>query len=624
MNELINLFENFHFIRPWWLISIAPALVILVFLWNTKNINSTWSGIISNDLMPYLLVQQQGQITRTPFYLLGLGWVLVSIAMAGPAWKEIPQPVEKKIQARVIILDLSISMQSKDIAPSRYARAKHKLSDLLKTYKEGETGLIAYSGGAHVVTPLTDDTNTIINLVPSLRPEIMPIKGSNTLAAIESAVVLLQNTGHQSGNIILITDGVQNQQIDSILNIDRLNLYNLSILGVGTEAGLPILKEDGSFLKDRNNAIIIPKLESGTLSNLARKLGGRYVKISTDDTDIDALNRTVLSNNLGTKTKKTSQQFDTWQDVGPWLVLFCLPIISLSFRKGWLGVLVLTSFLYGATKPEYSQASAWDDLWTRKDQQGQQAFDQKDFSKAADLFNNKNWKASSLYRQGDFEAAAEAFANPEKNINEDSLYNQGNALANASQLKEALSLYEKVLDINPDHKDAKFNYDLVSELLKEQQSSQKNNNKDNQSSKEKDQQKNQSDSQKQQNQNNQDQENSDQQNQKDSKQQNQEKQQTDQKSQTKTEKDKNTKNSQKDNQQQQNQQAKQQQDQNENESDNEKSKWQNESTDVERSEQQQALEQWLKRIPDDPGDLLKRKFYLQSLQNDQQDNEISW
>jgi len=614
MNELNNFYGNFHFIRPWWLISIAPALVILFFLWQTKEENNTWSGIISKDLMPYLLVQQQGQITRTPFYLLGLGWILISIAMAGPAWKEIPQPVEKKIQARVIILDLSISMKSKDIPPSRYARAKHKLGDLLKAYNEGETGLIVYSGDAHVVTPLTGDTNTINNLVPSLRPEIMPIKGSNALAALKSAVDLLQNTGHQTGNIILITDGIEDQQIESILNIHQLSLYKLSILGVGTEAGMPILNKDGSFLKDLNNAIIIPKLKTDTLGNLARKLGGRYVEISTDDTDIDALNKTVLSNTLGTKTKKTSQQFDTWQDMGPWLVLFCLPIISLSFRKGWLGVIVLTFFLYGSTKPEYSQASAWDDLWTRKDQQGQQAFDQKNFGKATDLFKNKNWKASSLYRQGEFETAADLYANQDKNINEDSLYNQGNALAKANRLKEALTLYEEALNINPNHSDAQHNYDLVSKLLKKQQSSKKNQNKNNQPSKDKDQQKDQSDSQKQQNENNQDQSDSDQQSQEND----QEQQQADQNKDSKSEQDKNSQNSQKENQQ-----AKQQ-DQKKKEFDSEKSKRQKEITDVERSEQQQALEQWLKRIPDDPDDLLKRKFYLQSLQNDQQDNEISW
>ena len=622
MNELIDLYGNFHFIRPWWLISIAPALIILIFLWNAKKINNSWSGIISNELMPFLLVQQAGKISRTPFYFLGLGWILISIAMAGPAWKEIPQPVEKKIQARVIILDLSMSMQSKDIPPNRYARAKHKLSDLLKGYNEGETGLIAYSGDAHVVTPLTDDTNTIINLVPSLRPDIMPIKGSNTLAAMKSAVALLQNTGHQSGHIILITDGIESKQISPIQNIENLDLYSLSILGVGTKAGQPILLEDGSFLKDQNKAIVIPKLESNTLSTLARKMGGRYVEISTDDADINALNRTVLSSHLGTKTKKTSQQFDTWQDMGPWLVLFCLPLISLSFKKGWLGVIVLTTFLYGTTKPEQSQASAWDDLWSRKDQQGQEAFNQKNYGKAADLFKNKNWKASSLYRQGDFEAAAEEYANQDNDITDDSLYNHGNALAKASQLKQALTVYEKALEINPDHKDAQHNYELVSELLKKQQSNQENQNKDNQSSKDKKQKKDQSDSQKQQNQNNQDQDqdqdqkDSDQQNQKDSKQQDQEKKQADQNKKSENEQDKNNKDSQKENQQQQ--------DKNEKESDSEKTKWQDESTDVERSEQQQALEQWLKRIPDDPGDLLKRKFYLQSLQNDQQDNEISW
>ncbi|HEY9134911.1 MAG TPA: hypothetical protein VIM85_03850, partial [Pseudomonadales bacterium] len=140
MTEFFQLLSNFHFIRPWWLLSLVPAGFILLFLWQAKGQNSSWSGIISNQLLPYLLVEQHSPQAKAPWYLLGLVWLLLSIALAGPAWKEIPQPVERKVQARVIVLDLSLSMHSNDIQPKRYIRAKHKLRDLLKAYQEGETG----------------------------------------------------------------------------------------------------------------------------------------------------------------------------------------------------------------------------------------------------------------------------------------------------------------------------------------------------------------------------------------------------------------------------------------------------------------------------------------------------
>lgn len=615
MTEFFQLLSNFHFIRPWWLLSLVPAGFILLFLWQAKGQNSSWSGIISNQLLPYLLVEQHSPQAKAPWYLLGLVWLLLSIALAGPAWKEIPQPVERKVQARVIVLDLSLSMHSNDIQPKRYIRAKHKLRDLLKAYQEGETGLIVYSGDAHIVTPLTDDTNTISNLVPSLMPEIMPVKGSNALAALSSAVDLLQNTQHSSGHIILITDGIEAKQINSILNINKLHLYTLSILGVGTKEGAPIPMANGSFLKDSNNAIVIPKLDSETLSTLAHKLGGQYIQISTDDTDIEYLNNIILQNDLNTKTKKTSQQFDTWQDNGPWLVLLCLPIISLAFRKGWFGMLALSCLLYGSVKPEISQASVWDDLWTSKDQQGQQAFNKQDYETAGKLFKDKDWKASALYKQGNYEAAAELFANNNKQ-NETSLYNHANALAKSGRLQDAQTMYKKVLSKNPEHKDAEHNYNLVSKLLEKQNSDQKNqDSNDEQPSSDKQNQESQSDSKHQQN--------SAQNPEKDSQQDNQQQSEQNEKS---SEEQKNADNSQAE-ERNQDQANDQQSKESDSQLKGEKSKWHAKS-EAERREQQQALDQWLRRIPDDPGDLLKRKFYLQSLQNEQQNkqqnNTNSW
>ena len=78
-----------------------------------------------------------------------------------------------------MVLDLSYSMNSEDLAPSRLARARQKMLDLLVQRKEGQTGLIAYAGDAHIVTPLTDDTPTIANLLPALAPDMMPVPGSD-------------------------------------------------------------------------------------------------------------------------------------------------------------------------------------------------------------------------------------------------------------------------------------------------------------------------------------------------------------------------------------------------------------------------------------------------------------
>src|SRR5690606_35107252 len=121
------------------------------------------------------------------------GWLIACIAAAGPSWQKIQQPVSKQQDALVIVLDLSLSMYAEDEQPSRLVRARRKINDILQQRKEGLTALITYSGDAHVVVPLTDDGNTIINLLPALEPAIMPSFGSNIRAALQLAQQQLDN-----------------------------------------------------------------------------------------------------------------------------------------------------------------------------------------------------------------------------------------------------------------------------------------------------------------------------------------------------------------------------------------------------------------------------------------------
>src|SRR5690606_4082420 len=143
-----------------------------------RSSGANWRREIAPDLLDHLLDHRGERRMRWPWWLAFAGWVLGCLALAGPTWEKLPQPVLQKRDALVVVLDLSLSMTVADVQPSRLQRARYKILDLLQRRTEGLTGLVAYAGDAHVVTPLTDDTATIANLVPALAPDMMPIYGS--------------------------------------------------------------------------------------------------------------------------------------------------------------------------------------------------------------------------------------------------------------------------------------------------------------------------------------------------------------------------------------------------------------------------------------------------------------
>ena len=190
---MTDILANFHFLRPMWLLALLPGLLMAFFLWRQRRRGGTWHQVIDQNLLPYLIDTQQSGSKSAPLFLLLVTWLLASIALAGPTWTRLPQPTQQSSDALIILLDLSPSMNAADVEPSRIVRARRKLTDVLAARAEGMSALIAYAGDAHVVTPLTDDADTIIEMLPALDPDIMPVAGSNLLAAAAPATGLIAN-----------------------------------------------------------------------------------------------------------------------------------------------------------------------------------------------------------------------------------------------------------------------------------------------------------------------------------------------------------------------------------------------------------------------------------------------
>jgi Ca-activated chloride channel family protein len=621
-------FINFHFLRPWWLIALAALPLLWMVLSARGSDAGAWRGVVDAHLLEHLLVRgSDAAPSKRPRWLAMIGWTLACLALAGPAWEQLPQPLYQNRAARVIALELSSTMSAQDIKPSRFARARYKIADILKRSGDSQTALIAYSGEAFVVAPLTDDTNTVANLVDSLDPTVMPAPGNATGNAIDLAVKLIQGAGLHEGEVVLLADAVSSDA-DAAARRARAAGVRVSIIGVGSEQGAPVPLIQGGFLKDASGGIVLPKLDNATLTTVSRDGGGRYAPISSDANDLDHVLDDLAPHAVA---ESTSQQATTlrYRDRGPWFALLLLPLALSGFRRGWLMIFPLAFLVHAQPAAAFS----WTDLWQRPDQQAQARLDAGDAKQAQALAESPALRGAADYRAGDMADAVRDFQSVDA---ADARYNAGNALAKQQQFKEAIAAYDDALRRDPSLADATANKKAVEDWLKKQQDKNQKGDKDKQDSKDhqgKDQQDDGSqggqgaDQQKQQS----DQSSSSADSKQDSKNNqqsdgNQNSDTKDQQSQSGSSGQQNDSGNEKDAQQQAGAKEADQQSQQrysegmdqalKKDSGKDQSKTQpirlgaNEKEGTQ-NEQQQAVQQWLRRVPDDPGGLLRRKFLLE-------------
>jgi len=558
-------------------------LLLWLLLKSTPHANP-WKKIVDAHLLPLLITNDGGQSSRLPLILLAIAWLLGVLALADPTWEKQPQPLFQAQKARVIVLDLSRSMYTTDIKPSRLVRARFKLLDILSQTAETQTGLVVFAGDAFVVSPLTRDAKTINNLVTALEPSIMPIQGSRVDLGLERAVELLTQAGVTKGEILLIADGYDGESSIKVARELASKGHTLSVLGIGTAAGGLLLGGRGEVLRTRAGDNINITFDSQAMQQLALAGGGRYTTLSSSDEDINHL-LSGNTNPLNSETEATDQESETWRSEGPYLVLLLLPLAALAFRRGWLLSLVLIVGI--ALPPEPAMAFGWDDLWQRRDQQTNNAIQQGDFQHATELADNPAQRGTAAYRQDDYETALEAFS-AQRGAN--GKYNQGNALANLGRYQEALDAYDEALKLEPDMEDAKLNRAEVERLM-QQQEEQKQDQEEKEKSDKQDKQEDQEDK---------------------------EGDKSDSDSEEEQQGDQDPSDEQKE--------GKPEEQESEGSTPSEEEKAQQESAEAEESdeksedkaeaeslsqEEQQAIEQWLRRIPDDPAGLLRRKFKYQ-------------
>jgi Ca-activated chloride channel family protein len=460
--------EQFHFLHPLWFLALIPMVLVLWLLQRPAAADSSWRRVCDSHLLPYVLSTPRQRAGTLATGLLAAGWLLAVVALADPVWQKQPQPVYRSQQARVVVLDLSRSMLSTDLKPSRLQRARLKVADILKQSHEGQTGLVVFAGDAFAVSPLTSDTNTIRALLDPLQPELMPVQGSRLDLGLEQAAELFKRAGVRQGDILAVTDGSEDTRAVAVARKLHASGYRVSVLGVGTTDPAPVPDGQGGYVRDASGSIVMPALHASDLRELAAAGGGDYSGITPDTSDLKRLLRPPQPT-LTTDIEQTDLKTDLWQSQGPWLVLLLLPLAALAFRRGWLLSLPLVIVAALASAPPPAMASTWDDLWLRRDQQADAALQAGDPQRAQALATQPLRRGTAAYRAGNYAQAMQAFADSQGPQGD---YNRGNALAKLGRYREAIAAYDQALQADPDLEDATYNRAQVARLLQQQQQQQ--------------------------------------------------------------------------------------------------------------------------------------------------------
>lgn len=448
-----------QWLRPLWLL-LVPLLGWLLFkLWHRRKRAGRWQMILPPAFHPVLLGGGSGSNSKLPWVALGLAWLLVVLALLGPSWQRLEETRQRPADPLVILLELTPQMLAEDATPNRLEQARRKILDLLEHRRDSQTALIVYAGSAHTLVPLSDDLGTTRNLLEAIDPSIMPQPGQRADLAVQKGLALLAQSGLGQGRLLLVGSALDADERQGIVKALGRQGPSLLMLGIGSREGAPVRQANGEYLKDDQGGILVPRLDSAGLKAFISGTGGRYRHARIDDLDLRGLGLFDTPHNL--RSDGQNLQLDRWADQGYWLLLPLLLLAACAGRRGWLFCLPLLLAL-----PQPSQAMGFDDLWLRPDQQGQRLLEQQRPADAARHFTNPLWRGMALYQAGDYAGAAQAFALHDSAA---AHYNRGNALARSGELEAALDAYEQALERQPDLQPALDNQALVQQLLQQRE-----------------------------------------------------------------------------------------------------------------------------------------------------------
>jgi Ca-activated chloride channel homolog len=309
---MIQLLNNFHFLRPLWWLAVIPAAAVLYAMHKKKDRAAAYKQIIAPHLLAHLMVGEDRKNSLHPLMLLSAVWGVAIAALAGPSFQMEPSPFSEDSAALMIAVKVTDSMLATDVQPSRLDRAAQKIQDLLNLRPGAKTGLVAFSGSAHLVMPLTSDPDVITILAREMTPEIMPEAGENIVKALVLCDQWLEKSG-SIGSILLITDDISPDQAERFKAFRRQSDTAVHIFAVaGAQGG---------------------QVPSASLEKAASQLKASLTVVTADETDVKRLASNIQVNFSAALAENEGSR---WKDAGYFLTPLIALLVLFWFRQGWI------------------------------------------------------------------------------------------------------------------------------------------------------------------------------------------------------------------------------------------------------------------------------------------------
>jgi Ca-activated chloride channel family protein len=302
----------FHFLHPLWLLALPPLLALAAWLHWRQRRDGAWSKLVDSQLLDALRLTREGR-SQSPWLLIGVVWTLAVLALAGPSWEKLETPAFRAPGAWVLVLDLSPSMSTRDVAPDRVTRARYAIADVLAAAKDARVALVVFSSEAHTVTPLTSDVATIRALLQPLAPGLMPEAGDNLAPALGEAGRLLRAVQADHGHVIVLSDGIADpaQAFRATRELQQQGV-TVDVIGVGAVKG-----------------------EADELQRVAASGAGRFVQVNQTASLVKAI-QGEHAERLAAQTTGPRGEVTTWRNGGIWLLPPLLLLAAWFARRGWL------------------------------------------------------------------------------------------------------------------------------------------------------------------------------------------------------------------------------------------------------------------------------------------------
>lgn len=430
MAALLDALAAFHLLRPALLLALIPVAGLWWMIRRRETTSRRPPKGIAPHLAEALTVDDSGGARFHAIDGVAAFLVLLTVAAAGPTWSRVPNPLLAQTAPLVVALEVTRSMEAPDLAPSRLDRAKFKILDLVERRAGARTALIAYSGTAHRVAPLTEDPNILRSMMEALTPEVMPQEGENAAAALALARAELAKS-ETPGAILFV--------------LDELSGTDAAAFEESAEAEAPVL-----FL------VAAP---ANSPRGALDRVDGTVIQLSADDTDLRAIDRAAAS--AYSAALLDDERLD-WDDRGWMLGWLAMPFLLLWFRRGWTMrwgmALVLSANLLA---PGTVRAGVADWFFT-PDQRGMMAYRDRDFAAAAELFEDPMWRGLALFRSGQYPAASDLYSRIDT---AEAAFAEGLARTRNREYRPAIAAYERALELQPDFPEAAWNLAVTKAIL---------------------------------------------------------------------------------------------------------------------------------------------------------------